>query len=198
MTWPTRTRPFYSHALRWSNTARARRFLLDGGIASAQPPRNDGRTNGSKPWDSLIDLPAGFDQWPHLGQAQYLEMTIFLSQYLLSSQGDRMAMAHSVEGRYPFLDYRVVEFCNRLPPQLKLRGLTEKWLLKRLGKRLLPAEIWQRPKRPYRAPIHRSFFGAGRPTTCGAAVARSGAGQRDASSRPRSTSWCARRLLGPS
>ena len=41
---------------------------------------------------------------------------------------------------------------------LKLRGLTEKYLLKQLGKKWLPKEIWQRPKRPYRAPIHRSFF----------------------------------------
>jgi asparagine synthase (glutamine-hydrolysing) len=147
--------PFYSHALRWENTARTRRFLLDDDLAAAPLSQTNGR---AKPWDSLIDLPAGFDQWSHLGQAQYLEASIFLSQYLLSSQGDRMAMAHSVEGRYPFLDYRVVEFCNRLPPTLKLHGLTEKWLLKRMGKRLLPAEIGQRTKRPYRAPIHRSFF----------------------------------------
>jgi asparagine synthase (glutamine-hydrolysing) len=141
--------PFYGHALRWENTARTRRFLLDSAGQSV---------NGAKPWDSLIDLPAGFAGWPPLGQAQYLEASIFLSQYLLSSQGDRMAMAHSVEGRYPFLDYRVIEFSNRLPPELKLRGLTEKWLLKRMGKRLLPDEIWQRTKRPYRAPVHRSFF----------------------------------------
>ncbi len=69
-------------------------------------------------------------------------------------------MAHSVEGRYPFLDYRVVEFCNRLPARLKLRGLKEKWLLKQLGRKLIPSEIWQRTKRPYRAPIQRSFFPA--------------------------------------
>ena len=67
-------------------------------------------------------------------------------------------MAHSVEGRYPFLDYRVVEYANRLPPNLKVKGLTEKWLLKQIGRRFLPPEIWQRPKRPYRAPVHRSFF----------------------------------------
>jgi len=63
-----------------------------------------------------------------------------------------------VEGRFPFLDYRVVEFCSRFPSDLKLRGLTEKYLLKKLGERWLPEEIWQRPKRPYRAPIRRSFF----------------------------------------
>jgi len=69
-----------------------------------------------------------------------------------------MAMAHSVEGRYPFLDYRVVEFCNRLPSELKLKGLTEKWLLKQFGRDLVPSSIINRPKRPYRAPIHKSFF----------------------------------------
>ena len=60
-------------------------------------------------------------------------------------------------------DHRVVEFCNRLPPQFKLRGLEEKWLLKQLGRKLVPADIWQRPKQPYRAPIHRSFFGENAP-----------------------------------
>ena len=69
-----------------------------------------------------------------------------------------MAMAHSVEGRFPFLDWRVVEFCNRLPANLKLHRLTEKYLLRKLGARWLPQEIWGRRKRPYRAPIHRSFF----------------------------------------
>jgi len=67
-------------------------------------------------------------------------------------------MAHSVEARFPFLDYRVMEFANRLPPNLKLRRLTEKYLLRRLGMKILPKEISQRPKRPDRAPIHRSFF----------------------------------------
>jgi asparagine synthase (glutamine-hydrolysing) len=76
-------------------------------------------------------------------------------------------MAHSVEGRYPFLDYRMVEFCNRLPPRSKLRGLNEKYLLKRLGAKWLPPEISQRRKRPYRAPIQRSFFGKSAPDYVG-------------------------------
>ena len=138
--------PFYSHTIRWSNTARVQRFLL----------QHD-ETNRC-PEEELVPMPRGFKHWSSLSQAQYLEITTFLSSYLLSSQGDRVAMAHSVEGRYPFLDYRVVEFCNRLPANLKLRGLREKWLLRQLGRKLLPEEIWQRRKRPYRAPIHRSFF----------------------------------------
>ena len=69
-----------------------------------------------------------------------------------------MGMGHSIEGRYPFLDYRVIEFANRLPRDIKLRGLTEKWILKQFGKKLVPEKIWKRYKRPYRAPIQRSFF----------------------------------------
>ncbi|RPJ28434.1 MAG: asparagine synthase (glutamine-hydrolyzing), partial [Planctomycetaceae bacterium] len=146
--------PFYSHAIRWANTARIRCFLLR--QEGAGRSEGDGYPHPPAP-------PPAFHHWSHLGQAQYLEITIFLSQYLLSSQGDRMGMAHSIEGRFPFLDYRLVEFCNRLPAGLKLHGLTEKWLLKQLGRSLLPPDIWQRPKKPYRAPIHRSFFGPGGP-----------------------------------
>lgn len=138
--------PYYSHAIRWSNTARTWRFLN-------QPPAGDTSLAPER-----LELPEEFGQWSTLGQAQYLEIHTFLSPYLLSSQGDRMAMGHSVEGRYPFLDYRVAEFCAKLPPNLKLNVLTEKYLLKRLGRKYLPDAIWQRVKRPYRAPIHRSFF----------------------------------------
>jgi asparagine synthase (glutamine-hydrolysing) len=74
-----------------------------------------------------------------------------------------MAMGHSVEGRFPFLDHRMVSFCNRLPPTLKLRGLTEKYLLKEVSREWLPAEITDRPKQPFRAPIQRAFFGAAAP-----------------------------------
>jgi len=71
-----------------------------------------------------------------------------------------MSMAHAVEGRYPFLDYRLVEFCNHLPPNFKLRGLSEKYILKRLASKWIPAEISRRPKRPYRAPTQSCFFPA--------------------------------------
>jgi asparagine synthase (glutamine-hydrolysing) len=142
-------RPDYSHMVRWHNTARTRRFFTDDFSQAAAAAAPDGHA---------IPYPAEFSSWNSLNQAQYLEISIFLSGYLLSSQGDRVAMAHSVEGRFPFLDYRVVEFCNQLPPALKLNGLTEKYLLKQIASEWLPDEIWQRPKRPYRAPIQRSFF----------------------------------------
>ncbi|MEI6166042.1 MAG: asparagine synthase (glutamine-hydrolyzing) [bacterium] len=142
--------PFFSHAIRWKNNRHTCRFFSKDLIAhlAGQPCKGADQ----------VAIPPEFKSWDSLAQAQFLESSIFMSQYLLSSQGDRMGMAHSIEGRFPFLDYRVVEFCNRLPSSLKLRGLTEKFLLKKLGRKWLPSEIWQRPKRPYRAPIHRSFF----------------------------------------
>jgi asparagine synthase (glutamine-hydrolysing) len=141
----------YSHQVRWRATSRAKRFFS--AALQAELAQRAG-ASGQK-----VDYPADFDRWGPLGQAQYLESSIFLPQYLLSSQGDRVGMAHSVEGRFPFLDYRVVEFCSQLPPEVKLFGLNEKFLLRRLASKWLPDEIWQRRKRPYRAPIHRSFFG---------------------------------------
>lgn len=147
--------PHYSHAIRWRNNRRACRFFS--AALQAELAR--------QPVAAIAQVayPPQFARWSPLERAQFLEISIFLSQYLLGAQGDRVAMAHSVEGRYPFLDMRVVEFCNRLPGNLKLRGLTEKFLLKQIGGKCLPPTIWQRPKRPYRAPIHRSFFNAQTP-----------------------------------
>jgi asparagine synthase (glutamine-hydrolysing) len=135
--------PYYSHTLRWNNTARNTRFLRDTDQIIQTP------------FDAF---PINFFQWSHLAKAQFLEISTFLSPYLLSSQGDRMAMGNSVEERQPYLDYRLVEFCNHLPDTVKLRGLKEKWILKRLGAKLLPASIWKKGKKPYRAPINQCFF----------------------------------------
>jgi asparagine synthase (glutamine-hydrolysing) len=116
------------------------------------------------PLEDLRDrLPSEFAHWNPLAQAQYLEMSYLLPSYILSSQGDRMAMGHGVEGRFPFLDHRVVEFAARLPARLKLRGLREKHILRESFKRLLPQEIANRPKQPYRSPDSQSFSGPSAP-----------------------------------
>ena len=147
--------PLYSHALRWHNTSNIQKHFAD-------PLK--GQLNGYSPL-SLLEkaLPEGFNDWPMLSKAQYLETTIFMSGYLLSSQGDRMAMGNSVEGRYPFLDYRVIEFCTSLPPHYKLKGLNEKVILKKLMKGKLPERILKRPKQAYRAPIFKAFWGENKP-----------------------------------
>jgi asparagine synthase (glutamine-hydrolysing) len=149
--------PAYSHRPRWRNTTRLKSLLR----------RENREALTASGYDSEAALFSVLDRELHdydpLGKAQYLEASLFLPQYLLSSQGDRMAMAHSVEGRFPFLDHRVVEFAARLPAYLKLRGLNEKYLLKRAVRDLLPDEIWQRHKQPYRAPIREAFAGGGAP-----------------------------------
>ena len=108
-------------------------------------------------------LPADFPRWAPMERDQYVEAHTLMSGYLLSSQGDRMAMAASIEGRYPFLDHRVIEFACRLPPRFKLRGLNEKMLLKKAMRSELPASIGQRSKQPYRAPDSACFFADGKP-----------------------------------
>ena len=147
--------PFYSHLLRWNNSNHIKKHFSEGVREAIE---------GSDPLSDLEErLPMDFDRLSPLAKAQWLETTVFMSGYLLSSQGDRMAMANSVEGRYPFLDYRVIEFCNRLPDNLKLNGLNEKFLLKKLMMGRIPESILKRPKQPYRAPISSVFMSKDRP-----------------------------------
>ncbi len=147
--------PYYSHLLRWNNTSRIIGYLNDGYRT---------QLNFYDPMEELNGLlPADFNSYSILQKAQWLEVTIFLSGYLLSSQGDRMAMANSVEGRYPFLDHRVIEFSASLPDHFKLSGLTEKKILKELMRNQLPGAIINRPKQAYRAPTLDSFCSASAP-----------------------------------
>jgi asparagine synthase (glutamine-hydrolysing) len=144
--------PVYSHMLRWQNTAQLMNFFSAEINSKVQA------------FDQFVDryistLPSNFLAWHPLSRAQYTEFKIFLSNYLLSSQGDRMAMANSVEGRYPFLDHRVVEFAFKVPPRFRLNGLEEKYLLKQAAKNVIPRELVERAKQPYRAPISRCFWG---------------------------------------
>jgi asparagine synthase (glutamine-hydrolysing) len=106
----------------------------------------------------LLRLPSTHDTWNPLCRAQWLEMVTLLSGYILSAQGDRMLMAHSVEGRFPFLDCNLVDFANQLPARHKLLALDEKHLLKSAFNELIPESIIKRPKQPYRAPDAASFF----------------------------------------
>jgi asparagine synthase (glutamine-hydrolysing) len=142
--------PYFSHIPRWNLTSRLHR-LFSQDVREALAKQNL--------YEELAEaLPPDFPQWPPFSRAQYLESAFLLPQYLLSSQGDRMAMANSVEGRYPFLDHRIVSFCTTLPTRLKMKVLDEKYLLKRTFRKLVPEEIVRRHKQPYRAPDAASFF----------------------------------------
>jgi asparagine synthase (glutamine-hydrolysing) len=103
-------------------------------------------------------LPTRFFGWSPLNRGAYLEMTTHLSPYLLSSYGDRMTMAHGVEGRYPFLDHRLFEFAAALPTGSKLRGLREKEVLRRWASRILPRNLHVGRKPRHDAPEAQSFF----------------------------------------
>ena len=144
--------PFYSHMIRWENTSQIKSFLSNDIIGMVE--KNDSFEDRF-----LQMLPEDFMNWDALSRAQYTEIVIFLSNYLLSSQGDRVAMGHAVEGRFPFLDYRVVEFAAKIPPRYRLNGLKDKFILRRSAENLIPAELASRAKQPYRAPISRCFFG---------------------------------------
>jgi asparagine synthase (glutamine-hydrolysing) len=147
--------PLFSHLPRFRTTAGAKTFFsadLRKSLAG---------------YDTLADLrdclPAEFARWHPLSQAQYLETAYLLPGYILSSQGDRVAMANAVEGRFPFLDHRIVEFAARIPPKLKIRGLREKHILREAMKSVLPSHIGNRTKQPYRSPDCQSFVGAQAP-----------------------------------
>jgi asparagine synthase (glutamine-hydrolysing) len=147
--------PWFAHVPRMTTTRRTLQFLRP----ELQP--------AALGWDAKAalrgSLPPGIDRWLPSQRDQCVEAHTLMSGYLLSSQGDRMAMAASIEARFPFLDHRVIEFANRLPPQYKLRGLNEKYILKKAMGRELPPSITARTKQPYRSPDSASFFRDGKP-----------------------------------
>jgi asparagine synthase (glutamine-hydrolysing) len=141
--------PFFSHSVRWENSRKNLTFFSDECLAAL---------SAYNPMEELAGrLPQSFNSRDLVSKAQVLEMEIFLANYLLSSQGDRVAMAHSVELRHPFLDFRVIDYAFKLPAKWKIRGLNEKYILKQAFKGLIPERIIKRDKQPYRAPIREMF-----------------------------------------
>lgn len=141
--------PFFSHLIRWNNTKRIKTFF------SKDLKISLGAYNC---FDELKEsLPKDFTKRDCLSKAQYFEQNIFLSNYLLSSQGDRVAMANSLEIRLPYLDYRLIDYMAKVPSVWKILGLNEKHILKKAYKNILPESITKRTKHPYRAPIQQSL-----------------------------------------
>jgi asparagine synthase (glutamine-hydrolysing) len=87
-----------------------------------------------------------------LNKLIYLDMKRRLPYHLLHKV-DKMTMAHSIEGRVPFLDHRLVEYSFRIPTSLKLKGTTQKYILRKAAGNLLPKSILKRKKHPFVAPI---------------------------------------------
>jgi len=142
--------PVYSHLLRWNNSSKILNHLSEEYKLNLQN------------YDPVLNY---VDQYKNklngytlLNKAQFIETNIFMSGYLLSSQGDRVGMGNSVEVRYPFLDHRILEFCATLPDTFKLKGLNEKYLLKSVVKDHIPNSVLKRPKQAYRAPIQQALL----------------------------------------
>ncbi len=142
--------PVYSHLLRWQNTSNIQKHFI---------PELNEHLRHYHPVEQYAErIRPEIQGISLLAKAQLIETNVFMSGYLLSSQGDRMAMANSVEGRYPFLDYRLLEFAASLPDEFKLKGMNEKFILKELMSDELPTTVLKRHKQAYRAPILDAFL----------------------------------------
>ncbi len=159
--------PAFSHGPRWLATQRIARLFA---------PSFAAELAGHDPAvDAIATMPADVAGAGPLARAQHLEVETLLSGYLLSAQGDRMLLANGVEGRFPFLDHRVIELAASLPESLKLHVLVEKYLLRRLARTLLPDGLARRTKQPYRAPVAKALVGPAAPAWARDALSRDAA-----------------------
>ena len=133
----------FSHEIRFQNGRFANRLLKE----------------KSDPFAALVSLhqaEPGYAALSAVQKAQWLEFKTLLSGYLLSTQGERMSLAHSVENRCPFLDPNVVALSSAV--NLKFDdGATEKYLLRKAFEQNLPSGIINKHKHPYRAPDSAAF-----------------------------------------
>ena len=117
------------------------------------------RIQGYKPLMSALDrLPlaqrvTGRDR---LNQVLYLNSKTVLPNFILNYLADRMEMAHSIEGRVPFLDHQVAEAAARVPVNMKVKGIREKHVLREAAQEVLIAEVYDRQKHPFTAPPTRN------------------------------------------
>ncbi|MFO0670516.1 MAG: asparagine synthase-related protein [Polyangiaceae bacterium] len=125
--------PTFAHETRWQSAAALKR-LFSKAAREAIGARDAVA-------ELVADLPPDFAAWTPLARDQHLEIRTLLSSYILCSQGDRMLMAHSVEGRFPFLDVNVAALAASLPPAYKLKVLDEKHVLKRAARNLVLPDI---------------------------------------------------------
>jgi asparagine synthase (glutamine-hydrolysing) len=121
------------------------------------------RLAGHCAYDDLDITNDRFTRWAPLNQSLYVGYKVMLAGLLLQAKGDRVAMNSSVEARYPLLDEDVIAFCASIAPEYKLRGRVDKWLLRQVAARTLPARIANRPKTMFRASRSAAFFAPDRP-----------------------------------
>jgi asparagine synthase (glutamine-hydrolysing) len=146
--------PLFSHLPRFLLASRVREYYAPEFRSDLDEIDVLGELRGS--------LPVRYYGWSLLNQAAYLEMTTFFSPYLLSSEGDRMSMAHGVASRLPFLDHHLFEFAAALPVGSRLQGLRDKAILRRWSSRILPPGTKPRRRPPFQLDDMR-LFGASAP-----------------------------------
>jgi asparagine synthase (glutamine-hydrolysing) len=131
----------------YATTAFKLRALFAGEFAAAAAQRDPYRIffNG-------LDVRGQLAGRPPVHQALYLWAKTHLPNYVLTVLGDRMEMAHSVEGRVPFLDHHVVELVRSLPVAQKIRGTTEKYVLRQAAQSVLTDTVYRRHKHPFTSP----------------------------------------------
>jgi asparagine synthase (glutamine-hydrolysing) len=138
----------------WEFMAQSREILYT--------PEMWNRLNGYSAYDDVF-ISERIKRWHPLNQSLYTGYQVMLPGLLMAAKGDRSTRHSATEGRYPFLDERVVEFCAGLAPHYKLRRWTDKYLLRRVAARVLPAPIANRSKTMFRANMGRAFVGPDRP-----------------------------------
>jgi asparagine synthase (glutamine-hydrolysing) len=131
----------------FATTAFKLHALFDDGFAAAFAERDAYRAflNG-------LDVRAQLGGRPPVNQSLYLWAKTQLPNYVLTMLGDRMEMAHSIEGRVPFLDHHVVELVRSLPVAQKIRGMTEKFVLREAARPVLTDTVYRRHKHPFTSP----------------------------------------------
>jgi asparagine synthase (glutamine-hydrolysing) len=87
-----------------------------------------------------------------LDKAQYVWIKTMLEGQILTWGGDRVDMANSMEARPPFLDHHLAEFATQVPPSMRIKGKTEKYVLREAMKGVLPKTLYEREKFAFMAP----------------------------------------------
>jgi asparagine synthase (glutamine-hydrolysing) len=146
-----RVRRILGYVPSWIETFSSRAVKMMPLLSSAMINRY-GETDGT--WAILDDLDVrrqltGRDP---LHQSLYLWSKTALCGYILTMLGDRMEMAHSIEGRVPFLDHHVVEVIASQPVNQKIRGMTEKYVLREAARDVITDTVYRRQKHPFLSP----------------------------------------------
>jgi asparagine synthase (glutamine-hydrolysing) len=135
----------------WLEAFSANAFKLRGMYSEAYAEQMGARDPYKGLLDS-IDIPRQLTGRAPVNQALYLWGKSVLPGYILTTLGDRMEMAHSIEGRLPFLDHKVVEQIVAMPVRLKIRGMTEKYVLREATRSVITDTVYKRQKHPFLSP----------------------------------------------